>query len=46
MSNTDDCTAAAPANGNFGDECTNDYIIIAEGANSNAFGPINFNRYN
>ena len=45
ISNSDDCNAAAPTNADYGDHCSQDYIIIAEGSSTNAFGSINFNRY-
>ena len=40
-----DCTAAASTTiGDYGDLCSQDYIIIAEGSESNAFGAINYSR--
>ena len=46
ISNAADCSAAAPTTkGDFGNDCSLDYIIIAEGSSTTAFGATNFNRY-
>jgi len=41
----DSSTATETTKGDFGNDCSLDYIIIAEGSSVNTFGAINFNRF-